>query len=209
MQDVASAIQALAHPLPPPLPEPRPHDQPRREEQEQPGWDERQHPDVGGEVGLAGDVAEPATLLPSIFDLWAMLGFGAVGILLVAARHPRAPVAIGVIHGPFPENDHRRALPISREAPWICRDRPISAILRVIDALPIIGVMVHGIRQARHRARRREPVQVCARGHACRACTTARNGGCGRLHRRRRVAVGFHPASRSASTQAKPSPPAA
>ncbi|WP_308918048.1 tripartite tricarboxylate transporter permease [Jannaschia sp. LMIT008] len=92
-------------------------------------------------------------LQASIFDLWAMLGFGLVGILFKAARYPLAPVVIGVILGPLLENNYRRSLLISRDGHWIFWDRPISATLLVIDALLIVGVILYGIRQARRRAR--------------------------------------------------------
>ncbi|WP_226782378.1 tripartite tricarboxylate transporter permease [Oceaniglobus trochenteri] len=90
-------------------------------------------------------------LQASVFDLWAMLGFGLVGILFKAARYPLAPVVIGVILGPLLENNYRRSLLISREGHWIFIDRPISAVLLAIDLILLIGVIVYGIRQARAR----------------------------------------------------------
>ena len=90
-------------------------------------------------------------LQASVFDLWAMLGFGLVGILFKAARYPLAPVVIGVILGPLLENNYRRSLLISRDGHWIFLDRPISATLLAIDALLIAGVVFYGLRQRRRR----------------------------------------------------------
>ena len=88
-------------------------------------------------------------LQASIFDLWAMLGFGLVGILFKAARYPLAPVVIGVILGPLLENNYRRSLLISRDGHWIFLERPISAVLFTINVLLVVGVIAYGIRRSR------------------------------------------------------------
>jgi putative tricarboxylic transport membrane protein len=78
-------------------------------------------------------------LQASVFDLWVMLGFGLIGILLRAARYPLAPIVIGFILGPLLENNLRRALLISHDGYWIFLDRPVSAVLIVINVLLIAG----------------------------------------------------------------------
>jgi putative tricarboxylic transport membrane protein len=78
-------------------------------------------------------------LQASVFDLWVMLGFGLIGILLRAARYPLAPVVIGFILGPLLENNLRRALLISHDGYWIFLDRPVSAVLIAINFLLIAG----------------------------------------------------------------------
>ncbi len=80
-------------------------------------------------------------LQSSIFDLWVMLGFGIIGIVLRIAKFPLSPVVIGVILGPLLENNLRRSLLISREGYWIFIDRPISATLLVVNVL-LIGWVI-------------------------------------------------------------------
>ncbi|MEE9428620.1 MAG: tripartite tricarboxylate transporter permease [Paracoccaceae bacterium] len=86
-------------------------------------------------------------LQSSIFDLWVMLGFGIVGIVLRIAKFPLSPVVIGVILGPLLENNLRRSLLISREGYWIFIDRPISATLLVVNVLLICWVIWSTIRK--------------------------------------------------------------
>jgi putative tricarboxylic transport membrane protein len=86
-------------------------------------------------------------LQASVFDLWVMLGFGLIGILLRSADYPLAPVVIGTILGPILENNYRRSLLISREGHWIFLDRPVSAALIAINILIIAGVIWFVIRQ--------------------------------------------------------------
>ena len=74
-------------------------------------------------------------LQASIFDLWVMLGFGLVGIVLRAAKYPLAPVVIGIILGPLLENNLRRSLLISQDGYWIFLDRPVAASLLVMLSL--------------------------------------------------------------------------
>ncbi|MEC7764961.1 MAG: tripartite tricarboxylate transporter permease [Pseudomonadota bacterium] len=88
-------------------------------------------------------------LQSSVFDLWVMMGFGLVGIVLRAAGYPLAPLVIGVILGPLLENNLRRSLLISREGYWIFLDRPVSTILVVVNVLLIVGAIYWTIRQRR------------------------------------------------------------
>ncbi|MCR9239191.1 MAG: tripartite tricarboxylate transporter permease [Alphaproteobacteria bacterium] len=88
-------------------------------------------------------------LQASVFDLFVMLGFGLVGILLRAASYPLAPVVIGIILGPLLENNLRRSLLISQDGYWIFLDRPVSALLLGINVLLIAGAIWFAIRQGR------------------------------------------------------------
>ena len=80
-------------------------------------------------------------LQASIFGLWAMLGFGPIGILFKATRYHLAPVVIGAILGPLLENNYHRSLLIPRDGHWIFLERPISAVLFAIDVLLVVGVI--------------------------------------------------------------------
>jgi len=88
-------------------------------------------------------------LQSSIFDLWAMLGFGLVGIILRIANYPLAPIVIGTILGPLLENNLRRSLLLSDEGYWIFLDRPVSAVLLVINVLLLSWVAWSTIRKIR------------------------------------------------------------
>lgn len=72
-------------------------------------------------------------LQSSVFDLWAMLGFGLIGIVFRIANYPLAPIVIGTILGPLLENNLRRSLLLSDEGYWIFIERPISVALLVIN----------------------------------------------------------------------------
>ncbi len=80
-------------------------------------------------------------LQASVFDLWVMLGFGLVGILFRAANYPLSPVVIGIILGPLLENNLRRSLLISQNGYWIFIERPVSAVLLLIDVVLIAGTI--------------------------------------------------------------------
>lgn len=88
-------------------------------------------------------------LQASVFDLMVMLGFGLVGILLRAGSYPLSPIVIGIILGPLLENNLRRSLLISQDGYWIFLERPVSAILIVINVLLICGAVGFTIRRGR------------------------------------------------------------
>jgi putative tricarboxylic transport membrane protein len=88
-------------------------------------------------------------LQASVFDLFVMLGFGLVGILLRAAAYPLAPVVIGIILGPLLENNLRRSLLISQDGYWIFLDRPVAALLLAINVLLVVGALWFAVRRGR------------------------------------------------------------
>ena len=88
-------------------------------------------------------------LQASVFDLWVMLGFGFVGIVLRAASYPLAPVVIGIILGPLLENNLRRSLLISQDGYWIFLERPVAASLLAINVFLIIGAIYFARRKRR------------------------------------------------------------
>ncbi len=75
----------------------------------------------------------------SVFDLWVMLGFGLVGVLFRLAKYPLAPIVLGLILGPILEANLRRSLLISRDGYWIFLDRPVAAVLIIIDVAILLG----------------------------------------------------------------------
>jgi putative tricarboxylic transport membrane protein len=84
----------------------------------------------------------------SVFDLWVMLVFGAVGYVLRRASYPLAPIIIGMILGPVLENNFRRALLLSRDGLSIFIERPISATILAVDALLLLAILLSTIRRS-------------------------------------------------------------
>lgn len=89
------------------------------------------------------------SLQNSVFDLWVMLVFGAVGYILRRASYPLAPIIIGMILGPVLENNFRRALLLSRDGMSIFIDRPISATILMIDALLLAMIAISTLRASK------------------------------------------------------------
>ena len=74
----------------------------------------------------------------SVFDLWAMLGFGLIGTIMRVANYPLAPVVIGVVLGPIAEINIRKSLLLSDNGFLIFIERPISLCI-IFIALFILG----------------------------------------------------------------------
>lgn len=54
------------------------------------------------------------TVRSSVFDVYLMIGFGALGFLMLLGRFPAAPLLLGFVLGPMIEENLRRALLIGR-----------------------------------------------------------------------------------------------
>ncbi|MEP7283297.1 MAG: tripartite tricarboxylate transporter permease, partial [Rubrivivax sp.] len=65
----------------------------------------------------------------SAFDLYLMLGFGLVGVVMRRFDFPTAPVIVGMILGPLAEAQMRNALSIGEGSPRVFIERPGSAVL--------------------------------------------------------------------------------
>ncbi len=93
-------------------------------------------------------------LQASVFDLGVMLGFGLIGIVFRAAGYPLAPAVIGAVLGPLLENNLRRSLLLSHDGYWIFLERPVSAVLIVINIGLITGAVWFALRQRKAAAAR-------------------------------------------------------
>lgn len=82
-------------------------------------------------------------------DLWVMLLAGGAGYCLEKVNAPLAPVILGMILGPMPEQSVRRALLISRGDATELLTRPISATLAVATALIIAWPLIKAVRRKR------------------------------------------------------------
>ncbi len=86
----------------------------------------------------------------SAFDVWVMIIFGVIGVVLRKLRFPLAPLALTLIVGPMMENALRQALSISRGSLEILVRSPISITLLIIAALVITMPMwSKGVRRGR------------------------------------------------------------
>jgi TctA family transporter len=63
----------------------------------------------------------------NVFDIYAVLGFGILGYLLMLLKFEVAPLLLGFILGPLMEEHLRRAMLLSRGDPMVFLERPISA----------------------------------------------------------------------------------
>ncbi|MGN0932248.1 tripartite tricarboxylate transporter permease [Falsigemmobacter intermedius] len=70
-----------------------------------------------------------------VFDIWLVVGFGALGLVLLRFGYPPAPILLGFVLGPLMEEHFSRAMLMSRGKLSIFLERPISAVLLIITAV--------------------------------------------------------------------------
>jgi len=85
----------------------------------------------------------------SIFDVWMVLVFGAVGYGMRLLRFEPAPLLLGFILGPLLEQYLRRAMTVSRGDPMIFLERPISATFLGLAAALLVWTLWSGMRPRR------------------------------------------------------------
>jgi len=68
------------------------------------------------------------------FDIWVMLGFGLLGVLLEFARVPLAPFVVGLVLAPVAESELRAGLMASAGSFMPLIERPAAAIMLVLSA---------------------------------------------------------------------------
>ncbi len=86
-----------------------------------------------------------------MFDVWVMLLFGFLGVVLRKLEFPLAPLALTLIIGPLMENSLRQALSISRGHIDILFRSPLACVLLLCGAA-ILSVPLWS-RRARARGR--------------------------------------------------------
>jgi putative tricarboxylic transport membrane protein len=77
-----------------------------------------------------------------IFDIWVLLAFGIIGVLLSRANYPQAPVILGFILGPFVETYLRRGMQFTRGNFWAFFQSPLACAFILIGVI-IIAVNVY------------------------------------------------------------------
>lgn len=89
----------------------------------------------------------------SAFDLWVLLGFGLVGLMMRLNGFPVAPMILALILGGMMEENMRRALQISGGDWMVFLDKPISAgLLGVAVFSLILPPLWHRLRGHRRHA---------------------------------------------------------
>jgi putative tricarboxylic transport membrane protein len=86
-----------------------------------------------------------------LFDIWTMLGFGAVGYVLRRFNYPMAPFVLGIVLGDLLDKNLRRGLVLSDGDLTPFFTRPISMVLLGITALAIL-MNITAVHQAVGRA---------------------------------------------------------
>jgi putative tricarboxylic transport membrane protein len=85
------------------------------------------------------------------FDLWVMVVFGAIGLVLQRHGYPIAPIVLGLILAPLLETHFRRALIISRGDYAIFWQRPIAALLLAAAAVYLLAPLLAWLWRRRRR----------------------------------------------------------
>lgn len=86
------------------------------------------------------------TIQNSLFDIYALIGFGVLGYLMQSAGFPLAPVVLGVILGPMAEQQLRLALIIARGDTLAIASSPISLTLIGLILLVLLVPLVRLVR---------------------------------------------------------------
>jgi putative tricarboxylic transport membrane protein len=78
----------------------------------------------------------------SIEDVWMLVGFGALGFLMMRHGWPAAPLILGLVLGTIFENSLRQSLTLSHGGIEIFFTRPISAFLLACAALAVLAPLL-------------------------------------------------------------------
>ncbi|MEZ5837048.1 MAG: tripartite tricarboxylate transporter permease [Geminicoccaceae bacterium] len=89
------------------------------------------------------------------FDVWLVIAFGLIGIVMRWLDFPAAPLLLGFVLGPMMEEHFRRAMLLSRGDPATFIERPISAVVLGLALLMLVwGIWSH------HKNRRLAPAVI-------------------------------------------------
>jgi TctA family transporter len=88
----------------------------------------------------------------SVFSVWLMLGWGALGYFFNKVGVQPAPMVLGFVLGPLLEENFRRAMLLSGGDPTVFIRRPISATLLAVSAILLVVLIFPTIRRKREEA---------------------------------------------------------
>lgn len=78
----------------------------------------------------------------SIEDVWMLVGFGALGWVMMRYDWPAAPLILGLVLGTIFENSLRQSMTLSHGSAGIFFTRPISAFLLAFAAIAVLAPVV-------------------------------------------------------------------
>lgn len=81
----------------------------------------------------------------SFFDLWVMLGFGALGWFLRKLGYELAPLVLAFVLAPLLEQSLRQSMVMSPHGAWIFLDRPLAAAMLAAAVLMLLLVAFKGL----------------------------------------------------------------
>jgi putative tricarboxylic transport membrane protein len=85
----------------------------------------------------------------TVFDIWVMLLFGALGVFFYKVGAEPAPFMLGFVLGPLMEENFRRAMYLSRGDVSVFVTRPISALLLFLAFVLLVILVLPAIRAKR------------------------------------------------------------
>jgi TctA family transporter len=88
----------------------------------------------------------------SVFSVWLMLVWGALGYFFNKVGVQPAPMVLGFVLGPLLEENFRRAMLLANGNPLVFVQRPISATLLFVAAILLVILIFPVIRQKREEA---------------------------------------------------------
>ena len=96
------------------------------------------------------------TINNSTFDVLVLVGFGAIGYILIKLDCEPTPLLLGLVLGPMLEENLRRAMLTGRGDPLVFVTRPISATLLAVAALCLVLMIIPAVRKTREVAFKEE-----------------------------------------------------
>jgi putative tricarboxylic transport membrane protein len=85
----------------------------------------------------------------SIFDVWLLALFGAMGYVMRKLDIPAPPLVLAFVLGPMAERSLRQSMVMSQNNPEIFLTRPLSAALLAVSVLMLVGPLFGSVRQFR------------------------------------------------------------
>jgi putative tricarboxylic transport membrane protein len=77
-----------------------------------------------------------------IFDIWVLLGFGIIGVIIKGGGFPQAPVILGFILGPYVETYLRRGMQFTRGSFPAFFKSPIAFVFIAIGVLVLASALI-------------------------------------------------------------------
>jgi putative tricarboxylic transport membrane protein len=83
------------------------------------------------------------------FDVWVMLGFGLLGVLLELAKVPLAPFVVGLVLAPVAEAELRSGLMASAGSLMPLVERPVACAMLILSAALFVWPFIRSLRKER------------------------------------------------------------